>query len=220
MQNILNLINEFKVKTAHRLEEKDNDLLEEISSKLDGILLLKDRITKLNQEFLKKNNFSMKFDTTTDTMTFGKITLKLNRADENVPISVGNVTQAFSLSNNGLLDNKDYCRLKEIDYLLKSFYHEACRIIEISKKLPHFNKVKCKEVTIVRNKLIEHAGTKDKDANVTFDSITLSLSEGPTIKGLRKNQQQAFKSKGFNSDFSIFMTALEKSLEDSVKELK
>lgn len=54
MQNILNLINEFKVKTAHRLEEKDNDLLEEISSKLDGILLLKDRITKLNQEFLKK----------------------------------------------------------------------------------------------------------------------------------------------------------------------
>lgn len=162
----------------------------------------------------------MKFDTTTDTMTFGKITLKLNRADENVPISVGNVTQAFSLSNNGLLDNKDYCRLKEIDYLLKSFYHEACRIIEISKKLPHFNKVKCKVVTIVRNKLIEHAGTKDKDANVTFDSITLSLSEGPTIKGLRKNQQQAFKSKGFNSDFSIFMTALEKSLEDSVKELK
>lgn len=83
---------------------------------------------------------------------------------------------------------------QKLRFYSEDFYYRAFRIFKIlTKELPHenlsiFKNVKGSNITLVRNKLLEHHFT-DEDSGILTMHFMYDSEEGPIIKGARKKDQ-------------------------------
>lgn len=104
------------------------------------------------------------FDETTDTMSITNKgvtqSIKLNRADPNIPMKIVSSTAIGAYSAKDTAETKESGRIDEfkmeLEQLLEHYYNNAFRITKLTQVLTGKKKYHCVEITIVRNKLIEH----------------------------------------------------------------
>jgi hypothetical protein len=122
------------------------------------------RLIHINSLLCEAKLPKIHFDETTGTMTVtnkGKTqSIKLNRADPNIPVKIKGSTAigAYTASDsNKTQEPEEIDELKMLmEQLLEHYYNNAFRITKLTQALTGKRKYHCPEITIVRNKLVEH----------------------------------------------------------------
>lgn len=203
MDKTINSAKKYAEKYETRLSQNEKDLLDELIDKLIHIGDLDPQINRLNQECL---NFP-RFDSKTDTLLFGGVSIKLKRKDLDKEITMSPIAAGYTKGSggSGLFSKENREKQRELERLTTLFYEYAHRIIKICKKMPDLESFKCNEITFVRNKLVQHP----EERGVFLDSFAYDRDKGPIIKGTRYTRQvNTFPSNGYRSDFSTFITQL------------
>jgi len=116
----------------------------------------------MNNTLIEQRGLQIRFDPGTDTVTYrmGELeqSVRLNRADPEIPIGMGTVTVAGVYKPETTVDQARGADVDELAFegLLEDYYHNAHRILKLVKSLPGFKNFQCREITMVRNKLVEH----------------------------------------------------------------
>lgn len=144
----------------------------------------------LNNRFLKRSPLKTEFDPSTDTVTFrvGDVEqkLKLKRANPAVPLTMRRLTAGGAYKSDSAtpeqlgLSNRER---HEFEGLLEEYYNNAHRILKLVRTLPDLSKFECREITIVRNKLVEHPLAGD------VYSFGFGAS-GPVVRPMRKPDRE------------------------------
>ena len=81
----------------------------------------------------------------------------------------------------------------------EAFYRHCHRLLKVLKQLPGLGSVECREISIVRNQLLEHP--EGQGTPITLPSFGYGTA-GPTIKPIQANQQA-----GVHQDAGLFHNA-------------
>ena len=88
------------------------------------------------------------------------LSLKVERANPSTPVTLLDCTSVGAYSTEGLDDNEDSDVVGELqmemERILEHYYNSAFRITKILQEITRRKNYHCHEITIVRNKLIEH----------------------------------------------------------------
>lgn len=160
---------------------------------------------RLNDQFSPIASHDPETDTVTLRVGDQTVKMKLNRADPDTPTKLESVTTTGAYTAGGenpeLEDEKN---LKEsLESLLESFYQSAFQIRRLVRALPNLKKFECMEITIVRNKLIEHPEEEDP---YTFGFGTM----GPTVRPLNSTGRE-WRDEGLVPNTEAFDEALSKA---------
>jgi hypothetical protein len=153
-------IQAYRATRGPHLTQEQRETLDEVTRRIRRLDEQVGRLVNLNNRYLETEAPMTTFDPSTDTVTFrvGDVqqSLKLNRADPNVPITmeeigVGGAYRPTDESGSMLHDDR-----LEFEGLLEDYYQSAHRVLKLVRTLPGLESFKCREITIVRNKLVEH----------------------------------------------------------------
>jgi hypothetical protein len=144
------------------------------------------RLIKLNNSLMNTLLPRMAHDPTTDTltMTFGGIShsIKVNRADPNVSVKLGQTVAGGTYGHSDELARSppEIEELKVLfESLLEQYYYNAFRIVKLLQELTGRTKSHCMEITMVRNQLVEHP---NDTADYTFGYGT----HGPVVRPIKR----------------------------------
>lgn len=116
----------------------------------------------MNNTLVDQRTPQIQFDPETGTVTYrmGELeqSVRLNRANPEIPITMGTVTVAGAYRPETIVDHEQSADVEELAFegLLEDYYHNAHRILKLVKSLPGFKNFECREIRIVRNQLVEH----------------------------------------------------------------
>ncbi len=144
------------------------------------------RLIKVNNALMDAELPRMTHDTATDTLTvtFGGVSqsLKMNRANPDVPVELVN-SAAIGTYKPGESSPQSSAEVEELkilfESLLEQYYYNAFRITKLLQELTGRTKSHCTEITMVRNHLVEHP--KD-DTDYTFGFG----SHGPVVRPIKR----------------------------------
>lgn len=144
------------------------DTLSEIERRIHRLQLDLERLFEINAQLIKATQPQVHLDQETNTLSFqlgGQIhSIKMNRANPDTPVSLCGVATAGSYRAGAVAKNDSAITTKlksDLEGPLEHYYYNAHRVLKLIQKLPGLRNFKCKEITIVRNKLIEHADHGD-----------------------------------------------------------
>lgn len=214
MDNLFVLAKRYSEKYEDSLSLTGKHLLDEFINKLKDLNDLNLKINNLLEKCIA--NSAIKFDSESNIVSFGDIKLELKRQDPAQKITMTNLGVGYikspledSFSSLSLQDSQ-----KELERCTIQYYQIAHRIIKICQLMPHLRGFKCNEITLVRNKLIEHP---EKEGGVVLDTFTYDTNNGPTIKGMRYSyQSKIFPSKGLRHDSFEFIRRLTERLNTAL----
>jgi hypothetical protein len=216
MRNLLELLNIYSDKYNLKLTPTEKNLLTELKNKIVDIEDLDININTLISQCFA--NSLIKFDAKTGMLSFGGLNLKLKRANPKEDISLSGMSVAYTKDPNvkSALISKELGRLqRELERNTVQYYYAAHRIIKICDYLPGLKGFRCSEISIVRNKLIEHP---EKEGGIVLDTFSYDMHGGPFIKGMRaSSQSNVFPSKGWRYDSQKFVEKLTKKVELALK---
>lgn len=111
------------------------------------------------------------------------------------------------LEMTGAAKKPDFRRWDEIILYVECFYYIAFRCCRVLEQLPGLEKLKYKGITLVRNKLIEHA---DKgDSTVLSNSVGWSPGPGVRLRGIRQDwDSKDFPDNGLRANLCEFSDSL------------
>jgi len=145
------------------LPSEGKETLGETRRRLERLSTDAQRLIEINNALDDAEGITVQFDPDSDTVVYrvgdAEMKLKLRRADPSVPIGMGHVTSgaAYDATQEGTppLPNAELRR--ELETGLEAFYYSAHRILDLLATIPGLKKIDCREIRIVRNKLVEHA---------------------------------------------------------------
>ncbi len=141
---------------------------------LEAAKELKRRIKRMENDFnrlmqvnkllcdakIPKVHFDEHTSIITVTTERGSQSIKLNRKDPNIPVKLLDSTAIGVYLADDSEDTKDSEHEAELkmmmEQLLEHFYNNAFRVTKLVQVVTGKSKYHCQEITIVRNKLIEH----------------------------------------------------------------
>jgi hypothetical protein len=187
-----------------------NDIAKELLLKVDSLEEISREIVDLVDELLPINQL---LPNNNDEITIMGMTIKLQRADPNIPIGFDNASKAYSEgTTNDIYQNVENKKKEDkLERLAKEFYQTAFRIIKITEKLPGLKAFKSNGVRDVRNHLVEHP--EGNASGITYNSFSYSKNEGPYIKGVRRNKELGHMDKGFKINNLEFISNFINNLE-------
>jgi len=145
------------------LRPVDKETLDEVLRRLQRLNSQCGELIKLNNRLIEQRAPQIRFDPDTDTLTYrmGELEekVRLNRADPKIPIGMGTVTVAGAYKPETTVGQARCADVDELAFegLLEDYYHNAHRMLKLVKLLPGFKNFQCREITMVRNKLVEHS---------------------------------------------------------------
>jgi hypothetical protein len=157
-------VSRFKAKHADSLSPVNRGKLDEIRRRLERLEGECGRLVRLNNARLEHQPIQVDVNPADgfDVLTFNagdeSISLKIKRADPNVPISArsvltGEAYVAGAEQGEGIEADRFETAFEG---LLEGYYNNAHRVLKLVKSLPGFKGFKCSEITMVRNHLVEH----------------------------------------------------------------
>lgn len=196
-------------KNKEIISKTQEDLLSELIVKLDYLELkffkIKEIITVLTGDM---SIFKLNQDT--GVVSFNGVDiLKLNRANLDKPVVQENISEGYFKDCDDFMYSKEKRnKQKELEMLTEEYYQIAHRIGHIIIKLPGLKSFDFKEISIIRNNLIEHP--EGKNSMVMVNSFSYSRLDGPVIKGIRINNQLNHLDKGLYLNNERFLNEIEK----------
>ncbi len=183
----------------------------EIERRLRGLQSSYARLMSINAELMHKMPLKTTFDSASETYIASlgdqELRIKLNRADPQVPIQMKRLTEgvAYLAGSQHPADDPNVQALRdEMEHLLEYYYYAAHRTLKLVQSLPKLKNFKAKEISIVRNKLIEHAEHGD------LYSFGYG-STGPRIKPVGPATRQ-WNDEGLSTNTGRFLSALKDAL--------
>jgi hypothetical protein len=88
--------------------------------------------------------------------------------------------------------------------LLEDYYHNAHRVLKLMKLLPGHGNFKCQEITVVRNKLVEHPA-QGEPYSFGFGS------SGPAVRPMHRSGRP-WRDEGLVPNTERFVEALARAL--------
>jgi hypothetical protein len=181
-EEVLSALADWLERSQTALAQQDRETALEVRSRIQRLQISLHRLLSINSALLALLAPPPQIDHDSDTMT--QIidgvahTTKFKRADPNIPVQIRTIG-SISTFPGGIPrpnDTPQTLTLKgELVGLLEEFYYNAHRVLKLIQKLPRCRNLKCKEISIVRNKLIEHADHGD----VYSFGVT---SQGPVVR--------------------------------------
>ncbi len=214
-EEVITLLVEYFKSYENRLNGNQISSINEVKRRLSRLDKLSEELINLNNQLITTNEFfNLNFDPINGFIVNidGKEHLvKLKRKDPNVPIHmVGQVALSGYSANNKEIESEDDSEIKnEFEEKIESFYQTAHRVLKIVKILPGIVNFKCKEITITRNKLIEH--TEERHIySFGFGSY------GPVLKPERPKNEDEFRDQGFTKNSQAFIDSLTIKLKEAI----
>ncbi len=106
----------------------------------------------------------------------------MRRANPDVPITVNTLTAGAGYKAGSNAHYDDSRRIK-FEGQVEHYYYDAHRVVKLVRSLPGLKRFTCREITIVRNKLVEHP---DKGEPYSFGFG----SSGPRIRPMHRKGRQ------------------------------
>jgi len=101
----------------------------------------------------------------------------------------------------------------------EAYYYHAHRLLSCLQRLPGLETVKCREIEIVRNQLLEHP--EKKDSQVLLPTFAYTREAGPVIKGTRSTSQAAIHpDSGFIPNSRVLAETLIIALSTAITRIK
>jgi hypothetical protein len=153
----------FKTSYSTKLSPAEKEAIDEVARRLRRLDNQLGQLIGLNNRVMKRRLPETEFDPDTDTVTYriGELEqkIKLKRADPKVPITMRRLTEGGAYKakppdtkQQGVNERDEL----KFEGLLEDYYNNAHRVLKLVKALPGLRKFECREITIVRNKLVEH----------------------------------------------------------------
>jgi hypothetical protein len=142
-------------------------------------------LIRLNNLLLDSDGMKISFDEATGVLTTTmkgvSQSLTISRADPAIPVKVGQpaVVQAYHAgveTDPPTPENIDTLR-QQLEQMIEGYYYNAFLITKLAQKITG-RKYECREITIVRNKLVEHF------EGVSIYSFGIG-SSGPVVKPIQ-----------------------------------
>jgi hypothetical protein len=153
---------------SDRLSPNDIDTLREIERRIQRLQPALERLLQINAQLITDASPKVHLDQETDTISIQVgdqvHSLKLNRANPDTPVSLRSIATTGAYRAGGVRSNDTatISHLKsELEGALEQYYYNAHRVLKLIQQLPGLRNFKCKEIIIVRNKLVEHADHGD-----------------------------------------------------------
>jgi hypothetical protein len=166
------------------------------------------QLIELNNVFLDSNALRVTFDESTDTVTVRapgiEQSIKLNRADPNVPITMIGLTGGGAYHVDAKPAGVSESQRLAYEGLLEDYYHNAHRVLKLMKLLPGHGNFKCQEITVVRNKLVEHPA-QGEPYSFGFGS------SGPAVRPMHRSGRP-WRDEGLVPNTERFVEALARAL--------
>ncbi len=151
------------VRGSH-LSSVNQDTLAEIVRRLERLDSTLRRLVEINAELCATAALQVSYDPESETLSaqMGNAvsSVKLNRANPDVPIKFG-PTSSLAAYRSGSSIKNESARTIELKVALEGdleqYYYNAHRVLKLAQSLPGCRNLKCKEIVVVRNKLIEHS---------------------------------------------------------------
>jgi hypothetical protein len=156
------VLGKFRTTQAESLSVQDREALDEALRRLQRLDSQCGQLIKANNIFIEQQVPQFEFDPETDMVTVRadglEQVVRLKRANPRKPISMRPLTVGGAYKPNITASGGSAGDIGELDFegRLEEYYHNAHRILKIVKSLPGLKNFECREITIVRNKLIEH----------------------------------------------------------------
>jgi hypothetical protein len=204
------------------LSKEQHHVLDEIERRMRALEKHRSRLTEINQELIRAApNLSTAVDLETGELVVktraGETGIKLS--DIGLPLDkVPQVRTSGEIHTykagapipRHLDDNQSL--LIEMEDLINLYYYNAHKILKLVRRLPGAADFGCKEISVVRNQLLEHVGD-EQPYNFGFGS------GGPVVRPIRvhkidnkarKNQSSDVKDGGLFHNSDAFIAALER----------
>jgi hypothetical protein len=184
--------------------------LDEIARRLRRLDAQAARLIELNNRFTETEVPKVDFDPQTDTVAVRvgdvEIPLKLNRADPRKPISMETLTVggAYTPESSSGGDAADESARLIYEGLLEEYYYNAHRVLKLVKTLPGLRGFDARQITIVRNKLVEHP---DEGEAYSFGFG----SSGPVVRPMHGPDRE-WKDEGLVPNAESFISKLTSAL--------
>jgi hypothetical protein len=95
---------------------------------------------------------------------------------------------------------------------LSNFYRTAHRLLDVIRTVPGFEAIRCREITIVRNKLLEH--TDEKEGRGPLWSFGYDMKRGPVLAPVwRGGPPPAHQDEGYFHNSDALLAALRSGFE-------
>jgi len=211
-QRAIDAVGRYRDRHDATLSVGQKETLDEIVRRLHRLAGQAKQLIELNNAFLETEGLTTEFDPTTDTVTVrvGDIqqSIKLKRADPNVPIKMEGLTAGGAYKAGVRAgDPSGVSESQRLIYegLLEDYYHNAHRVLKLMRLLPGQADFKCREITIVRNKLVEHP---DEGEPYSFGFG----SAGPVVRPMQRPGRE-WRDEGLVSNTERFVNELASALE-------
>jgi len=194
--------------------------IQEIKRRIQRISFLSSQIMDLNNQLLTKDDLLSVFSVDGDSIIMDidgqKTRVKFKSLDPSKPVQIEQTDKAsaYVAKPEETKEDENQLVLKiELEEKLESYYQNAHKIINLSRELPGLKNLKCMEIKIVRNKLIEHPTGEH------IYSFSYSESGGPAINPVKpKNTENEFYDNGFLHNSEIFIQRLSEKIDKIIKE--
>jgi hypothetical protein len=164
---VLVQLEEWRLRRTGQLTPSNFEALKEVRRRIERLESSLDRLMQLNHSLLTQLLPEITFDAETGTLTAklgdAMSSIRFERANPDVPVQVGSIGSVATYEPKAKpLEPAEQVRQKvELEDLLEGYYYNAHRVLKLLQSLPTLKNLKCKEIIVVRNKLIEHADHGD-----------------------------------------------------------
>lgn len=155
-------LQKLRVLKAHTPNETELETISEIAQRLRRLDNQVGQLININNSLIEQRVPITEFDPETDTVTTrvkgAELKTKLKRADPNKPIQMRTLAAGGAYRAGRQTSSPEK---QDVDEMLfegssEDYYHNAHRVLKLVKTIPGLSNFECMEITIVRNKLIEH----------------------------------------------------------------
>jgi hypothetical protein len=174
---------------AGRLTVEQTEAGAEIKRRLERVENETNRLIQINNKLLDDEAPKIHFDESSDTLTLTfkgtAQSIKLNRANPDVPVKLaGSTSIGAYVAGKADRDSEATDELKAVtEQMLEGVYNNAFRITKLAQTLTGRRRFECRNITMVRNKLVEHP---EPGAIYSFGFS----STGPVVKPIHRGTRE------------------------------
>jgi hypothetical protein len=174
---------------AATLTAEQMEAAAEIKRRLKRLENDTNRLIRINNKLLDNETPKIHFDEQSDTLTLTfkgtAQSIKIKRANPDVPVKLaGSTSMGAYVAGKPNRDSEATDDLKSVmEQMLEGVYNNAFRITKLAQTVAGRRRFECRNITMVRNKLVEHP---EPGAIYSFGYS----SNGPVVKPIHRGERE------------------------------
>lgn len=205
------LFDHFLQCTRHTFNNDQRLMANEAERRLRDVELLAIRIHGQTKSIVERRVESL---VTRIIESPGEHTDMLRILKTNGKVRISSLADGWFHTGEDSFDGKEEKEFQMIRLDAELFYYLAHRLITCLQYLPGLKNLKCREVAIVRNQLLEHP--EKGQSGILLSSFKFGSDTGPVIKGIRESgYAEVHRDQGFIKNCRVLAECICSALEIS-----